>query len=280
MPPEPATPDTELKRKEEHFHDAWASSIDPADVLVEESWNAVTCPEHRWIRGVLGDLRDRTVLDLGCGAGEAAVWFAKQGARVTASDLSSRFLELVERVARLHGTVVQTHLADADHLGLRPASFDVVYAGNLLHHVDLDAALDRILEVLKPGGTLVSWDPLRHNPVINIYRRMAMPVRTEDEHPLHIRDLQRFRSRFVDVRYECFWFCTLAIFLRFFLVERVHPARERYWKKIIREHTRLTPLHNRLARCDRVLLRALPFLRRYCWNIAVAARKAPDPAVR
>lgn len=72
-----------------------------------------------------------------------------------------------------------------------------------------------ILHALKPGGTLVSWDPLRHNPVINVYRRMAMPVRTEDEHPLHIRDLRSFRSRFVDVRHECFWFCTLAIFLRF-----------------------------------------------------------------
>ena len=35
-----------------------------------------------------------------------------------------------------------------------------------------------------------------------------------------------------DVRYDCFWFSTLWIFLRFYVVvSRVHPSKERYWKK-------------------------------------------------
>ena len=85
--------DTPDKESEEQFHDEWAASIDPAEVMVDESWQAATCPEHRWIRDQLGDLRGRRVLDLGCGAGEAAVWFAKQGAEVVASDISSQFLD-------------------------------------------------------------------------------------------------------------------------------------------------------------------------------------------
>jgi SAM-dependent methyltransferase len=269
-----AVVDDDLKQREEQFHDEWASSIDPADVAVDVSWSAVTCPEHAWIRDKLGDLRGKRVLDLGCGAGEAAVWFAKQGAEVVASDLSPEFLNLVEKVADLHGVRVQTHRADADKLGLPAESFDVVYAGNVLHHVNTDQTLEIIAEVLKPGGVLVSWDPLCHNPVINVYRRMASGVRTPDEHPLHIRDLGKFRRHFARVDSECFWFCTLYLFLHFFLIERVHPSKERYWKKVVREHRRLTPMYNRLARWDRAVLRRIPFLKRYCWNMCVYAVKA------
>jgi SAM-dependent methyltransferase len=267
----------EHKAREEEFHDQWASSLDAREVLVDASWSAATAPEHRWIARQLGDIRGKRVLDLGCGAGEAAVWFAKQGADVVASDLSRDFLDLVERVAALHGARVRTHHADADRIDLEPSSFDVVYAGNLLHHVDLEQTLDRIHALLKPGGMVVTWDPLRHNPVINVYRRMASGsdgVRTEDEFPLHIGDVRKFEARFTDVKHECFWLCTLWILVRFFLIERVHPKQDRYWKRIVRDHARLEGTYRRLERVDRLLMRMMPFLKRYCWNIAICARKA------
>lgn len=262
------------KRHEEVFHDGWADAIDPADVLVDESWTAATAPEHRWIRAQLGDLRGARVLDIGCGAGEASVWFAKQGADVTACDISSGFLRLVERVAQAHGVKVRTAAVDADGLGLPENSFDIVYCGNLLHHVDLDRALRAACRCLRPGGVFVSWDPLRHNPIINVYRRLATEVRTKDERPLSVRDLGTFHRHFAEVRTGFFWFTTLWIFLRFYFVERVHPNADRYWKRIIREHARLAPLHERLEAWDRWLLGCFPFLGRYCWNMAVCARKA------
>ncbi|HEX8322680.1 MAG TPA: class I SAM-dependent methyltransferase [Tepidisphaeraceae bacterium] len=260
--------------REQAFHDEWASSLRVEDVLVDESWSAATCPEHRWFRSHLGELKGKRVLDLGCGAGEAAVWFAKNGADVVASDLSPQFLDLVQRLAAAHHTTLTTHLGDADTVTLPLASFDIVYAGNLLHHVDLNKTLDQILLLLKPGGVVLTWDPLKHNPAISVYRRMAGGVRTADEHPLSVRDVEAFRRRFPQVEYECFWFTTLWIFMRFYLIEGVHPSKERYWKKIVTEHERLTPLYNRLDRLDRWLFRYLPFLKRYGWTIAVRAVKA------
>ncbi len=272
--------DRAVKQKEEHFHDGWAASIDTTKVMVDESWEAATCPEHRWIRTQLGDLRGRRVLDLGCGAGGASVWFAKQGTQVVGSDLSGEFLVLVHHMPERHGVSVETHHGDAEELGLPDPSFDVVYAGNLLHHLDLDRTLEQIHRVLRPGGMVVTWDPLRHDPIINVYRRMAMGVRSEDEHPLSIRDVSRFERLYVDVRHKCFWFFTLWIFVRFFLVERVHPSKERNWRKIIREHVRLTPVYNRLEALDRRLLGALPFLSRYCWNVVICATKPEERSPR
>lgn len=269
-----AAPSRDAKQAEEIFHDEWAASLAPADVMVDQSWRAATCPEHRWLwRQLGGDVRGKRVLDLGCGAGEAAVWFAKHGADVVASDLSGAFLDLVKRVAALHGTRVETHKADADHIDLPDASFDVVYAGNLLHHVDIDQALDRIHRLLKPGGVALTWDPLAHNPIINAYRRMAGDVRTVDEHPLHVRDLARFAVRFRSVRAEYFWFSALAIFLKIYFVERVHPSKARYWKKIIAEHERYDRLFRALDRVDRVVLSMFPHLRRHCWNVAIVSTK-------
>src|SRR5262245_53472863 len=139
--------DQTIKDAERHFHDAWASSVHPSEVMVDESWEASTCPEHRWIREQLGTLKGKRILDLGCGAGEAAVWFAKQGAHAVASDLSPEFLALVAKVAQLNNVKVDLHLADADQLELAAESFDVVYAGNVLHHVNLEETLDRIRRV-------------------------------------------------------------------------------------------------------------------------------------
>ena len=131
----------------------------------------------------------------------------------------------------------------------------------------------KIHRVLKPGGRLFSWDPLAHNPVINVYRRMATEVRTEDEHPLRMRDLQLFRDLFSDVKYKGTWLFTLWIFLRFYLIERVNPNEERYWKKVILEADRLEKKYRRLERLDRMALGGIPWLTRYCWNITVIAQK-------
>ena len=261
------------KAREERFHNEWANTVDPSEVLVEESWVASTCPEHRWIRSQLGPLRGKRILDLGCGAGEGAVFFAKMGAHVTAVDLSPHFLDLVRRVAHLHGTILETQVGDAENLPFNDDGFDIVYAGNVLHHVELPAALEEIHRVLKPGGTFACWDPLRHNPIINIYRRMARHVRTVDESPLAIGDLREFYVRFSTVTYQCFWLCTLWLFLRFYLVERAHPSQQRYWKKIIREHQRLEAGYHRLERLDKIILARVPYLRRHCWNIAICAKK-------
>ncbi len=259
--------------EEEVFHDGWAGSIDPDKVLVDEFFEACTSPENRIILEKLGDVRGRNILELGCGAGEASVYFAKLGALVTATDISGGMLEVVGRVAERHRVVVQICKCFSDNLPFEDESFDIVYAANLLHHVELEQTLAEARRVLRDGGIFVCWDPLAHNPLINVYRRMATQVRTVDEHPLEMSDLKCFRAFFSQVTYEATWFFTLWIFLRFYLIERIDPNKERYWKKILLEHKRLEPMYRGLELCDRLLLSLFPFLKRYCWNIVVICKK-------
>ena len=267
------TPLEERLWQEEEFHDRWAAQVGTEAVMVRESFEACTAPEHRFIARILGDVEGKRLLDVGSGLGEASVYFTLKGAKVTACDLSDGMLQMVSRVAERHAVTLALHRASAEDTGLPDDAFDIVYAGNLLHHVNLPKALDEIRRVLAPGGTFVTWDPLAHNPLINICRRMASAVRTSDEHPLRMSDLAHFRMRFRDVRWRCFWLFALTIFLRFYLWEHVHPSRERYWKKILTDASRLAPFYNRLAALDDRVLAVAPWLGRYCWNIVVWGTK-------
>jgi SAM-dependent methyltransferase len=222
----------------------------------------------------MGPLAGKRVLELGSGAGEGAVYFALQGARVVATDISSGMLDVVDRVAALHGVRVERQTCSAEDLSaFADGSFDVVYGANVLHHVHIGRCLDEVKRVLKDGGRGCFWDPVAHNPAVNVYRRMATKVRTEDEHPIRRGDMALFTGRFRSVRKRFFWFAALLIFVKFYAIDRVHPNADRYWKRILVRERELRPLYRTLAAVDGVVLRVLPFLRWWCWNVAVVVQK-------
>jgi 2-polyprenyl-3-methyl-5-hydroxy-6-metoxy-1,4-benzoquinol methylase len=268
-PGQPASADAARKHAEEIFHDEWAASVDVTRINVRQMNEACTAPEMRYIRRALGDLRGRTLLDVGCGLGEASVYFALLGADVTATDISPGMCDTARRLAAANNVTLSTHVSAAEDLGLAAdVKFDVIYTGNTLHHVDLAATMPRLLKHLKPGGTFVSWDPVAYNPVINIYRRRAMQVRTEDEHPLRLADIRAVRSHFRASHTRWFWLSTLLIFCAMAVVQRRDPNQERYWKKVVEEADRWAWLHRPLELLDRVLL-LIPFLRPLCWNVVI-----------
>lgn len=264
---------SELLQRERSFHDRWAESIEVDGIRVRDYFEACTAPENRFILGHLGDVKDKRLLDLGCGAGENSVYFSLKGAHCTATDYSSGMVEKALKLAVANNVQIEGRTMNAMEIDFPDDTFDIIYAANLLHHLpDSTAALREMHRVLKPGGKACFWDPLRHNPVINVYRRIATEVRTTDERALDIGIIKFVQSLFRETAYDTFWFATLWIFLRFYLVERIHPNKERYWKKIIAEQRHLEPNYRRLERVDR-LIKQLPFMRRFAWNLAVVATK-------
>ena len=100
-------------------------------------------------------------LDLACGTGDIAFAIAERGARTIGLDITHRMLQL----GRLRADASATRAAvgfitgDMASLPLRSATFDLVTTGYGLRNVpDLDAAIDEIARVLKPGGRLLSLD--------------------------------------------------------------------------------------------------------------------------
>jgi SAM-dependent methyltransferase len=106
--------------------------------------------------GIAGEEIERLTpgraLDLGCGAGRAAVWLAAHGWRVTAVDFSETALEL----GRATGAEVDWVLADVREYEPEAGAFDLVLV--LYIHLpvsELGGVFARARAALAPGGTLI-----------------------------------------------------------------------------------------------------------------------------
>lgn len=260
-------------QKESTFHDKWAGSVNLREIAVREAFESPTALENRFILKQMGDLQGKRILDIGCGLGESSVYFALQGAEVTASDISPGMIEVSKNLGRLHGVNLQGIVAAGEELNVPPNHFDIIYVANTLHHVaNKEKLLAQMQRALKPGGRFFSWDPLAYNPVINIYRRMATKVRTEDEAPLTFKDVEIIKGYFENVQHREFWILSLALFLKYFLIDRIHPNQQRYWKLIYKETPARLWWWRPLAGVDACLSR-VPGIRRMAWNMVIWGNK-------
>jgi SAM-dependent methyltransferase len=259
--------------KETRFHDLWALSTPLDQIAVREAFEAPTAVENRAILAMMGDLRGKTLLDVGAGLGESSVYFALLGADVTAVDISSGMIECAVALGKVHGVEIRGVVQCGESLDVPENAFDIVYIANTIHHVtDKERLFQQIRRALKPGGRFFSYDPLAYNPLINIYRRMATEVRTEDEAPLSFRDVELANRYFRNVQHREFWILTLSLFVKYYVLDRVHPNRERYWKKILLETPETLWWWRPLEVIDRWLSR-VPLVRRLAWNIVIWGEK-------
>lgn len=255
---------------EETFHDGWAESteVEKIDVLLMNE--SVTAPEMRYIMAQLGSIKGKTLLDVGCGLGEASVYFALKGANVTATDISGGMLEATKKLAKKYNIKVGVHKSTAENLNFRNSEkFDIIYVGNLFHHTEIESTILQLKEVMHPKTILVSIDPVHYNPVINVYRKIANKVRTEDEHPFKMSDIAIFEKHFNRVEKKFFWFTTLIIFVIMAIVQFRNPNKERYWKVVVEEGNKWHWLYAPLEKFDTFLLNIFPFLGWLCWNIVL-----------
>jgi SAM-dependent methyltransferase len=263
-----------IHAQEREFHDHWAAGVRVEEIGVRQAFEALTALENRFILKCMGDLRGKRVLDLGAGLGESSVYFALHGAEVTLADLSPAMVDFALRLARHHGVSVTGIVCPAESLQVPENHFDFVYVANLLHHVtDKDRVFAAAVRALKVGGRFFSWDPLAYNPAINVYRRLASQVRSEDEHPLTFRDIETASRHLCKVGHREFWIAGLLLFVKYYVLDRVNPNEDRYWKRILNETPATLWWWYPLQKLDEVLTR-LPLVRRLAWNMVLWGEKS------
>ncbi len=157
------------------------TNVDPAELakfseLAHRWWDPTSefKPLHAinplrlgWIESVVGGVKARQVLDVGCGGGLLAEAMARQGAvQVLGIDLAVKPL----RVAQLHALEagvdnVEYREVSAEALAAEaPAQFDVVTCMEMLEHVpDPSAIVTACHTLVKPGGW-VFFSTINRNP--------------------------------------------------------------------------------------------------------------------
>lgn len=204
----PASP-TRLER-EAAFHDrAFAERTRAA----AGKFYAITASSKGLYRElILRGCAGRQVLEYGCGTGSHAFELAATGAQVAGIDISPEGITQARLRAAAEGLEnrLSLQVMNAEALDFPAASFDLVCGSGILHHLDLKRALAELRRVLKPGGRAVFFEPLGHNPLIALYRRLTPAMRSADECPLRWAELQWIARHFVRAEFRFFHLTSLA----------------------------------------------------------------------
>jgi 2-polyprenyl-3-methyl-5-hydroxy-6-metoxy-1,4-benzoquinol methylase len=253
-----------LVEEEFHDHKAQRSAAPPARTDFYPEW--IGNEQMDMLLRAAGPLKDKRVLDFGCGMGETSRVYAQRGAvRVEGFDISGENIRIAEMNAkrdRLDDRVLFRRLA-AEEIDYPNGSFDVVIGKAILHHTDLEKTAWQLHRVLSPGGAAFFLEPLAHNPFLNLFRRLTPWRRTPTEKPLSVGDLRIFRKHFTSVSYRGFYLSTLFSDLLLFVTgSRTLFARS----------------HSLFSKCDEPVLIHLPWLQKYCWSALVVFRKSAPVA--
>lgn len=124
-------------------------------------------------------------IDYGCGSGNVTKHLLESGARVTAADVSQKFLDMIRKRFGSSGRCETLLLNGQDLRGINDDTLDFVAAYSVLHHVpDYLRIVDEMVRVLKPGGVLyidhehapVYWEPSEQ---YQTFIQMAVPPRVK-----------------------------------------------------------------------------------------------------
>lgn len=245
------------QRERIHFDSVVASHrIEPVD----EYAFLMACTYPRLFE-LMGDIRGKRVCDYGCGDGQLTTLMAKRGADTYGFDVSPRSVALARSRPELaHATL---EVMAAESMTYPDNFFDVVVGNAILHHLELRIAIPELVRVLKFGGRAIFVEPLGENPLLRFARnRLPYPNkhRSTDEQPLLYADIELIASHF-----------STAIVIHYDLVTMVCRFFPTHKTKAVVVIER--PIRYVLGKVDYLLLRVIPFLRRYCRMVALVMQR-------
>jgi SAM-dependent methyltransferase len=138
----------------------WASVAD----RYGRGWARAAGPDLAWLVEALAPEPAHRALDVGAGAGHAAMAVAPHVAEVVAADPTPEMLAVAAGLAAERGlSNVRFVEASAGSLPFDDGSFDLVFSRHSIHHwPDAAAGFGEIRRVLRPGGRFVAVD--LHSP--------------------------------------------------------------------------------------------------------------------
>ncbi len=172
------------------------------------------------LKHILGDVKGRKVLDVGCGTGSLAFYLAQEGANVIGIDLSRNLIEHCKEQSKILGMSIEFRVMNAQIPDFEDESFDIILGSRIIHHLpDIGLFFNKCKRLLKKNGFIAFIEPLKKNPIVELNRKFFAPKeRTKHEHPLYISDIIKTGKIFGNLEhYEFFLLSPLAMYFSRFI---------------------------------------------------------------
>jgi ubiquinone/menaquinone biosynthesis C-methylase UbiE len=158
------------------------------------AWGVWRIPEHRV--KLLGSVRGKRILELGCGAARWSMGLARRGAQVVGLDVSRERLRQAQREGRGLGRRLAFVQASAERLPFRPGTFDLAFSDwGAMSFGDPLRTIPEARRALRDGGRLAF-------ATASPFREIARNRSTDRLEPRLFRPYFRDRAQRIDGTWE------------------------------------------------------------------------------
>lgn len=209
------------------------------------------------------NIRNKLLLEFGCGSGENSTLLAKYGATVTGIDVSPELVNKAKYRAGVNDVNIDFLVTDImDDKFQSNKKYDILLCYAVLHHVDIPLYFSKLLSLTKDNGQVIIVEPVALSSLFKKIRQI-LPIRTNaspGERQLKQEDITFIVSNLNN--------CRLKYFNALVRLERFIPNTWKY------ENSYLTKLLLILLNgTDRALVTIFPFLSKYYGTIAITGTK-------
>jgi ubiquinone/menaquinone biosynthesis C-methylase UbiE len=242
---------TKRLEKERSFHDKRFNGADSERKRARKYYSVNMHTMNRYFEIISMYCTNKKLLEYGCGTGSGSEQWLKFGAILVGIDISPKGIKIAKE--RLKNTKYDADyfVMNAENTGFNDSSFDIVVGTGIIHHLDILHSYQELCRILKKNGHAVFMEPLGHNPFINLYRALTPKMRTEDEHPLKLKDIEILKQCFYNVDVEYFSLFTLLAV----------PFRSMFF---------FDKLCCFFRNIDKMAFQ-IPFIKRYAWMVIIHA---------
>ncbi|MEW6685504.1 MAG: class I SAM-dependent methyltransferase [Candidatus Edwardsbacteria bacterium] len=119
---------------------------------------------------LLGNVKGKKILEVGCGGGQSSIALAKKGAICTGIDISKEQLKFAEKLAKKENVKVKFIKGSFQNLSqFKPRSFDIVIsAWAFQYSPSLNKLFKEVYRVVKKNGLFVFSLPHPFHDIINV----------------------------------------------------------------------------------------------------------------
>ena len=204
---------SEINLRERKFHNQLHSSGGEDRTQQNKFYKALYSLQVDFLDSLKTKTKSKDVLDYGCGIGNFAEKVKSfQPKKIVAVDISEEAIKKAKNRSESENSNIEYRVENCENLNLNSDTFDVVYGGGILHHLNLNKSLNELNRVLKKDGTIIFVEPLATNPLINLYRKFTPKARSSDEHPFVFNDIKLIKTIFKNVEIKYYGFLTLVFF--------------------------------------------------------------------
>lgn len=196
--------------REKKFHNQRFTEPTTRAKKVSRFYRITNSINKQYEQCLLQNCQDETVIEYGCGTGSYAFKIAGNKAKmVIGIDISEVAISIAQSQSD-DTSNLSFQVMNAENLEFNNNSINLICGSGILHHLDMEKAMHSIVKVLQPQGRAIFIDPLGHNIFINLFRYLTPAIRSDDEHPLLVQDLENFKKYFHRVEVKYFYLTALV----------------------------------------------------------------------